>query len=137
MVPCIFHSILPLNCIANPILYERSITCALDSVFLKIKSFEISNLCNKLPSDDHPDTSAAGMACASSPQVVAQNRNNSNEDTALEQNKNSNNSGEATALEQNKISNNSSTEATVLEQKKNSNNPSELVKLLYWSRTKK
>ena len=137
--------ILPLNCIINPILYERSITRALDSVFLKLKRLAISNLCDQLLSDDRPDTSAAVMASVSPSQVIAQNKNsnsvspsqviaqnkNSNSvspSQVIAQNKNSNNSCEATVLEQNKNSNNSN-EAIVLEQKKKSNNSREATAL--------
>ena len=124
--------VLPINSVINPLLYNKVITRALDTVFGKCVS-KVVNIMGKLTNSMNFRSERKQEKTINSfrrPTVPEQNKNsnNSGEATVLEQNKNSNNSSEATVLEQNKNSNNSS-EATVLEQNKNGNNSGEATVL--------
>ena len=146
--------ILPINTVVNPILYESTVTRALDAAFLKLKSKYLdlhskirnvlqgtSPVCADISVGRAPNEVVTRLErnnaiklkdckpfCESNVSDLNKNSNNCSKATVLEQNKNSNNSSEATVLEQNKNSNNSS-EATVLGQNKNSNISSEATVL--------
>ena len=137
--------ILPINTVVNPILYESTVTRALDAAFLKLKS-KYLNLHSKIrnilqgPSLECPDVSIGPSIGRIPTEVVTQlERENSIKLKDCKPfckanvsglNKNSNNSSEATVLVHNKNSNNSSeATATVLVHNKISNNSSEATVL--------
>ena len=148
--------ILPINSVMNPILYDASITRALDSFLVTCKSkchrkllrlrnrFTTSTakkrsrpvnftLKDKKSEDSSGATAIADEKQDSSGAVVEMKKDNKRIFSGASvpvQNKNSNDSsrGSDTVLEKNKNGNNSS-EATVVEQKKNGNNSSEATVL--------
>ena len=122
--------VLPINSVINPLLYNKVITRALDSVFGKCVS-EILNILRKLTNLVNFRSELKHEKNINSfrgPTVLEQNKNSENLCTSkaskLNQDKKNVNLREDTATKQNKFS-----DATELEQRKNSSNYSEATVL--------
>ena len=139
--------ILPINSVMNPLLYDTSITRALDSFLVKCQSnlnrklrrlrnrFTRSRPVNFTLKEKKSEDSSGATAVADEKQdssgAFIEMKKEDNQHIGPSkpvQNKNSSNSSGGTVPEQYKNSNNSG-EATVLEQKKNGNNSSEATVL--------